>query len=71
MSPDEKDRVDWVVPGAGDIALGADQSQITEINRDKGYVLQPTEVNPKTAKPLRVRVDRIIVKDMPAPKKGK
>ena len=71
MSPDEKDRVDWVIPGAGDIAMGADQSQITEINRQQGYVLEPTEVNPKTAKPLRVRVDRVIVKGLPAPKKGK
>lgn len=68
MSPDEhKDRVDWVVPGNGDIKLGADRGQIIEIDKKYGYVLQPTEKDPVTGKTTRARVDRIAVQGMPAP----
>jgi hypothetical protein len=71
MSPDDKDRVDWVVPGNGDFPLGTDDNPLVEINRRNGYLMQPTEKDPISGKIIRARVDRVVVEGMPAPQPAK
>lgn len=64
----DENKVDWVLPGDVDAPVGGAVENLTEINRTQGHILQPTELDPVTGKPIRIRVDRIIVKGMPAPK---
>jgi len=65
--PEEKDRVDWVIPGSGDLPVGKSDDLSAITGNKNEYKVTPTQVD-ENGKPIRARIDRVVIKDMPAPK---
>jgi len=59
-----ENKVDWVVPGKGEMPLGGDDH--STLTKDKKYKITPTK-HDETGKPTYGRLDRVIITGMPAP----
>ncbi len=63
---ENKDFVDWVIPGSGELPLGGDDFHT--ILEGGNYKVTPTKWD-ENGQPTHGRVDRVIFKNMPAPRK--
>lgn len=64
--PENKD-VDWVVPGTGELPFGDGNDFSALSGKNNEYRVTPTRFD-EHGKPTHGRIDRVVLKGMPAPR---